>query len=74
MNDGPYHATFERVAITGMAIKSTKGGRVIRMVVEIPLDESVDVSGMAHELFESPLTMKVEKIQTVALESPAAAG
>ena len=59
-----YVAVFERVEVTGLAVKSHKHGRYLRMVVEIPLEETIDVNGLAHELYESPSKMSLEKLQT----------
>lgn len=63
MAQGKYRAVFERVEVVGLAVKSHKHGRYLRMVIEIPLIDEVDVNGLAHEL-ESPSKMSLEKLQT----------
>jgi hypothetical protein len=69
-----YRAVFERVEVVGLAVKSHKHGRYLRMVVEIPLIDEVDVNGLAHELYESPSRMSLEKLQTsLPVEVPAEA-
>ncbi len=61
----PYLAAFEHVELVALTIKSHKHGKYLRAVIEIPLDSEVDMNGLAHELYQQPARMTIERLPAI---------
>ena len=73
MTGAPYVTVLERAQVTGVAIKSSKHGKYLRVVLDVDLDGSVDVNGLAHELYEQPARVRIESLQLGFAQEPAEA-